>query len=175
MGVRLGRHVAVLQLLFCSACGPSSTHEPTTEPLPDGPAQIVVESPEFAPAPAALRRAAVAFARIACEYDAVEQRRLDFLRDARRLTIPSELHRLTTSGRARLPWRILRERAERTRLTILGVTVMPTEDNTISVVVTGVLTTTTRFATVRTLEQLTLSLEPRGRSWVTTNATGAGL
>jgi hypothetical protein len=175
MGVRLGRRVAVLQLLLCSACGLSSTHEPTTGPSLDGPTHLVVDSREFARAPGGLRRAASAFARIACEYDAVEQRRLDFLRDARRLTIPTELHRLTTSERARLHWRILRERAERTRLTILGVTVMPNDGSAISVVVTGVLTTTSGFATVRTFEQLTLSLEPRGRSWVVTNATGAGL
>src|SRR5438876_547267 len=120
MGVRLRRRVAVLQLLFCSACGLSSTHEPTTAPSLDGPTHLVVESPEFAPAHTGLPRAAIAFARIACEYDAVEQQRLDFLRDARRLTTPTELHRLTTSERARLPWRILRERAERTHLTILG-------------------------------------------------------
>jgi hypothetical protein len=133
-------------------------------------------APPFATAPADLSRVARTFVTAATAYDARTDRRLGFLARARAFTAPGELRRLATSPRAELPWEVLRGRAERVRTDVVGVsTVTRQAGAACELIVEAITTPRTDFATVRSMEQVTLTMTRTRAGWRVADATGAGL
>ena len=67
---------------------------------------------------------------------------------------------MAQSPRARLSWRVLRARSERTSLHVDGVTLLSSTSQRLRVVVAATVTTHTTFATVSGFRQYTLTLAP---------------
>lgn len=133
-------------------------------------------TPPFATAPADLSRVARRFVTATTGYDARINRRLGFLIKARAFATPAELRRLASSPRAGLPWEVLRARAERVRIDVVGVSTVTRQPGATHkvVVVEAIATTRTDFATVRSMEQLTLTMTRTRTGWRVADAAGAG-
>ena len=71
-----------------------------------------------------------------------------------------------------MPWRVLRARAERTRLAVNGVSVESDTGNGLRVVVEATLTIRTAFASVTGFRRFTLTLVPVGDRWRVDAAEG---
>jgi hypothetical protein len=184
MDLRSRLALALTPALLCLACSAQSTttQSTTTQSTPEEHAQpeatlspTVTEEPVFAPPADDVRAVATRFLTAALEYDATVSGALDFLTALEPLATPTELARLEDSARAHLPWAALRARAERTTVGINGVSQLADAPGNHRVLVWFTLTTYTRFATVRSLEQATLTLVPTQTGWRVDHAAGAGL
>jgi hypothetical protein len=164
----------MLPILLCLACGASSGGADDRRALvPVAPTPTLAAI--FAPASRDIQAVAASFLKVTCEYDATTAGRLDFLQAVEHLTTPAELARLKASPRAQLPWRALRDRGERTTLAVNGITQTSSAAATQRVLAWVKITTRTRFATVHSLELVTLTLVPTSTGLKVDHAEGAGL
>jgi len=162
MGVRWPTALASASVLLCLGCGSSSTApaEPSGAafegPLPAATSPgATTPVPTFAPPARDVLRVAVAFARAVCSYATLTQTVTSFLTATEPVATKEEQGRLARSPRAHLPWRAMRDRAERANVSVTGVS----EGVGGVVVVTGVQVTSTSFATVRAPVQLRVTLK----------------
>jgi hypothetical protein len=182
----MGNHttipIAALAALTATGCGHAADPVPP-EPTPAVAASASVgalpepaigasPTPPFRAANGEVAAVAVAFVRVVVEYDTPRENRLAFLPRLRGLATPAELDRVARSPRTRLPWRVLRARAERTHLLVNGVSLQPYTGDGLRVVVEATLTTHTMFATVTGFRRFTLILVPTGSSWLVDRAEG---
>ena len=182
MGSRTTIPVAVLTLLIGTGCGhlagPSPTQQTPTVPAPSPTRSLTVPPTDTAAAPpyrTATREVtelAASFVLMVVAYDTTQEGKLVFLQRVRELATPAELGRLAHSPRARLPWPVLRARAERTDLEVTGVTVQPGPADHLRVIVETTLTTHTTFATVTGFRGFTLTLVPADDTWLVDRAEG---
>ncbi|HET7415638.1 MAG TPA: hypothetical protein VFI97_08095 [Arthrobacter sp.] len=190
MSARSGPRIVAVPLLFlCAACGLSPMWSPPSARMetPRTPARSTAAPAFVAPSPTAestptcsvaspgIERVARRFVKLACEYDARSEGRRDFLSDVRPLTTRAEADRLAGSSRAQLPWRVLRTRGERTRLQIIGISLVKAHSRMRHVAVEAIATTYTDFAVVREFEQIRLTVRATPSGWLVADAEGAGL
>jgi len=128
----------------------------------------------YSPATAELRELAQRFARAVCAYDARREGAHDFLVRVSTVGTAEALDWLRLSQRARLNWSSLKARDERVAITVTGVSRVNHADE-IRLVVEFIRTTTTRFATVRSFDQLTLEVVDTPDGPKVADAQGAGL
>lgn len=166
MGAWISRFAALLALTACTACGPQLT----TVAEDRTPRQDITAA--FDAAPDAVRRLAVEFVQGVCEYDSRLEGARSFLGRLDELATPAELRRLAGSPRARLPWRVLRSRAERSHVTVIGVT---TVQATQRVVVNATRSTVTTFAEIRDFITVELTIVSGPEGLLVADAEGAGL
>lgn len=166
MGAWISRFAALLALAACTACGPQLTSAAEDE----RPRQDITSA--FDSAPEAVRRLAVDFVHAVCNYDSRVEGAGSFLGRLDDLATPAELRRLASSPRARLPWSGLRSRAERSKVTILGVTTVPTTQR---VIVNATRKTVTSLAVIRDFVTVELTVVAGPEGLLVANATGAGL
>ena len=181
MGDRTAIPIVALAVLVAAGCGPvgdrSATEHTTAAPAPSVRPPTVTPTgtpatPPFRAATAEVTTLASAFVRVVVEYHTIREGRLAFLARVRGLATPTELNRLGRSSRARLPWRVLRARAERTALEVNGVSLQPGPGDGLRVVVEATLTTHTTFASVTWFRRFSLTLVPAGSSWLVDRAEG---
>lgn len=190
MGTRICLAFAAAALLSCAACGllpatssTTATQKPqgVTAPhnaTPGAAATATSEAPSAvyaSPSPAVSRTARRFVLRIA-GYDTAHEGRRDFLSDLRDICTGSEWDALARSARARLPWRVLRARAESAHLLVTGLSrALPSRSPALRVVVQGVLTTRSNLAVVRSFEHFTLTLTRQRGVWLVSRAEGPGI
>lgn len=166
--------LALLPPLMCLACGAHSTATPQpTSDVSIAPTRIL--EAYFAPPARELQLLATTFIKATCEYNAATEDHLAFLDDVALLVTPAELERLEDSSRARLPSTVLRDRSERTEVTIDGISKTTAPPPSERLIARITVTTHTSFATVQALELVTLTLVPTEAGWKVSYATGAGL
>jgi hypothetical protein len=174
--------IAALAVLTATGCGRAADPVPP-EPTPaaaassparglPAPAIGASPTPPFRAATGEVAAVVVAFVRVVVEYDTTRENRVAFLPRLRGLATPAELARVARSPRTRLPWRVLRARAERTHLLVNGVSLQPDTGDGLRVVVEATQTTHTTFATVTGFRRFTLTLVPAGPSWLVDRAVG---
>jgi hypothetical protein len=179
MGYCIRVAIVSLAVLVSASCaqpsGPGTIDSPSTSASGDS-ASAAIPSADFPPpyraASAALVAVAAAFARAVTEYDTSREGRLDFIDRLRSIASKAERQELARSPRGLLPWRILRARSERTRLTINGVTAERSGDATRKVIIEAIVTTHTSFARVSSFRKYTLTLSPHGHDWLVVAAEG---
>ena len=178
MGARLGC-LTVAAVLLLGGCG-TKLHLPAadTPGQASAPATTAASIPE--PAPSAppyadagtdVRAVAEAFVGTVLVYDASTGEAADFLGTVAPITTPTELESLRRSPRARLDWRVLRDRQERTAIVVTGISTAPGG----RVMVTAERTTTTTFATVRDFVEVRLRLVASDGALRVAEAEGGGL
>lgn len=172
MSLRSRATIAVLSALLSMGCS-TNRSESAMPPVSIAPAPTIKLLYPSASDPA--RALASSFLTITLEYDAAKTDRLDFLEAAVHLATPAEVRRLRNSSRARLPWRVLRVREERTELRIDGITQTASVNSGVRVLVRLTVATHTDFATVHTADQVTLTLVPTPAGWKVDHARGGGL
>lgn len=147
---------------------PAVTLSPAPEPTPSEPAATVFTTP-----PVQARSVAERFAFAYLTYDSRSERALDFLQRVRPYGTRAVVETLGRSPRSRLPWRVMRSRSERVSLTIAGTSLLMTESGVI-LLVTGVTTTRTDLAVLRSPVQLRLQVSPTRTGWKVTGVRGGG-
>jgi hypothetical protein len=183
MGSRTTIPIATLTLLTAVGCEhpsvPAPTDEATTAAPGSSPARALPVAPTGASATPPFRATtrevtalAASFVQLVVEYDSTGTGQLAFLRRVRSLATPAELDRLARSPRARLPWQVLRARAERTRVVVNGVSVESDTGDRLRVVVEAAVTTHTTFASVTGFRRFTLTLVPGDDRWLVDRAEG---
>ena len=190
MDNRICHALAALAMSFCAACslhsGTSSTqaaqlpqgvtgHRNGTRAAAAAPASDA-PSPLFGSPSRAVSRTARRFVVGVADYDAVHERRRDFLNGLRGVSTASEWEALAVSARARLSWSVLRARSERAKLSVTGMSrPMHSGSSVVRVVVQGVLTTRSDLAVLRSFEDFSLTLVRQQGGWRVATAEGPGL
>jgi hypothetical protein len=176
MASRLAGFTAVLALAICTGCGAASSTQPSGNGFDVRQEAAALDDVSvYSVAPAKLRVLASHFVEAAAEYDAGAEAGSDFLGRLSALVTPDQEQRLDKAPRARLPWQLLRRRAERTRVTITGVSESIGVAGQRFVIVESVVTTTTDFASVRSFEEFVLTAVLTRAGWRIDRASGPGL
>jgi hypothetical protein len=131
-------------------------------------------APPYRAASRELAKVAATFVRNVDSYDSRAEGRLDFLGRLHGITTSDELRQLADSSRARLPWRIMQARGERTRVVVNGVTIQRSAVTNRRVVVEATATTHTGFADVASFRSYELTLVHQGDCWLVADAEGLG-
>lgn len=174
MGCRITAAVATTTLCFATGCGLQAEAPEVSTPATPTSSATTAEIAPYSPATADLRSLAQRFARAACAYDARTEDAHDFLVRVSTVATVEALDWLRLSQRAQLNWSSLKARAERVAITVTGVSRVHHADE-IRLVVEFIRTTTTRFATVRSFDQLTLQVVDTPDGPKVADAHGAGL
>ncbi|MCW2855550.1 MAG: hypothetical protein JWR52_1165 [Marmoricola sp.] len=179
--------VAVVVLgATCAGCGtnrqvaatdpqPRTAENPSLEPATSAAPVPYVDAPQQ------IAQLSDQFVRAALCYDSTSDSPTAFIRILRPVTAPAELGRLRHSARARLDWRALRTRHERTSIQVTGTSVasspsvVPTTLSPVVVVVEAERITVTTFGTVRDFVEVTVDLDRDRGQWRVSSATGGGL
>jgi hypothetical protein len=186
--VPTGGAASVVILLSSVACSvnPSSsvTDEPPALAHPNPvststttPSRVAGVAIEHGKLPIAVAKQARSFAERFIEYDASRDVASSFITRVRPLCTRSLVRRLHMSERARLEWAPLRARAEQTSLTITGIQAnRPISEglHAHSVVLTGIVTTTSSMGTVRSLIRLRFVVMPNGSGLRISHVAGGG-
>lgn len=138
--------------------------------------------PVFEAAAPGLRRVAAGFAEAWLGYDARHEGRGAVLGRVRPMVTDSAFRRLADSGRMRLPWRMLRDRGERARFVVVGVTVRhhPLHDprrgatKTVVAAVAGLLEVRSSLGDTKTPASLRLRLVDTDDGWLVAGVHGGG-
>lgn len=180
MDRRIGTLAVVLAAVAANAgCGPQLQSPDPSPKRASESSRSVASAPQVTPDPFVepqpdLRRRGIEFVRSALIYDASAHARSAFISRVRTLVTSDELGRLRQSERAQLNWPVLRERHERVTLKITGASA-DTSSLWPVLVVEGVRTTTTAFATVHDLIEVTVVFDAAGDDALIRSATGGGL
>ena len=167
--------IAAAMLTSCVGCAVSHGAVAPTTVQPSVAQDEDPGTPVYSPAATEVRVLATHFAKRVVEYHARSQRRRDFLHDLRRDATSAEMRRLRHAPRSRLSWRVLRSRAEHTRLTITGVSDHRESGSAHLLVVEGILTTATDFARVRRFVEFQLTVTRTRFGWRIARAEGPAL
>lgn len=181
MGHRICCSITSLALLAAASCASPADLVATDSISPSAMATTSgsqAATPTSAPPPpyraarAEMASGAEEFLRAVVEYDSRHEARLAFIDRLGGIASGPEQRRLAHSPRARLPWRILRARGERTRLTVNGATLARSDAAERRVIVQATVTTRTSFATVSDFRRYTVILTGIGSGWLVTDAEG---
>ena len=167
--------IATLMLTSCAGCAVTRSPAASVRATPSPAHEQDQSTRIYAHAPADVRVPATHFAKAITEYDTRFERRRQFLGTLRRDATPAELGRLQRAPRSRLDWSVLRTRAEHTRLRITGVSDLRESESTDLVVVEGILSTATHFATVAQFVEFRVTLTMTRAGWRVARADGPGL
>jgi len=171
--------VAIATVIACSGCGIHLTSgTDRSGPAPDASPNLP-DPPRMAPEPFAdpqpdVRQKAIEFVRSSLTYDSATEDRTSFLHRVRLVVTPAELIRLQQSERAQLNWSVLQQRRERVTLKVTGAS-LQTSNSVPVLVVEGVRTTKTAFATIRDLVEVIVSFEASEDGLLVSSAAGGGL
>jgi hypothetical protein len=174
---------AVAGLVMATACGatPSlstgSIRTPearavTLSPLPV-PTRSEPNSTVYPTPPVRARGLAERFAVAFLTYDTRVENVRDFVDRVRPLSTPGVVRALNKSPRARLPWPVMRSRSERASRAISGTSIDSTA-NRLALHVTGITTTHTDLAVLRSPVQLRLRVAKTRKGWKVTDIRGGG-
>jgi hypothetical protein len=175
MATRPAGIIAATALIVCQGCGAPSASQNRTVPrksqLGTTPGDVAI----YSLAPTHLRVLAGQFVRAIAEYDTRTERRQDFLHGMTSLASRSELTRLREAPRNHLPWQVLRDRRERTRVQVSGVSQAVGGDRTRLIVVEAIITTGTDTASAAMFAEFQLYATRAHGGWLVDRAAGPEL